>query len=48
MNRDMTVEDASTELLNGELLSNGRFIVVEFDEDGPCSWMSGNPVEVEP
>jgi len=44
----MTVEEASTEPLNGQLLANGRYIVVEFDEDGPVSWMSGNPVDVEP
>lgn len=48
MTEDMTVADASTEPLNGELLDNGRFIVMEFDEDGPISWISGNPVDVEP
>ena len=46
MTEDMTVKEASTEPLNGELLSNGRFIVVEHDATGPRSWISGKPVPV--
>jgi hypothetical protein len=46
MTDNMTVKEASTDPLTGELLDNGRYIVVEFDEDGPCTWMSGEPVAV--
>lgn len=38
----MNVKEASRDRLNGSELRSGDFIIVEFDDQGPCAWLSSD------